>query len=124
MAKLCTLIATPAVIIEGSTYDILDKRASTVICHDGINRFFRDVDKDAVGALVVHVEYPPIEGEENYIDRLANILGPILYAEDRTQPIVFDEPILSQLYRHPLYQAFCEEHRPTKEELTNINKEP
>lgn len=122
--KIYTLMAMPSVIIEGSTYYKLDKKDPNVICHDGINRFFKDHDENAENPLVLEDEYPPIEGEENYIDRLVGILGPILYADDRTRPIHILRPVMSQLYRHPVYQAFIEENNPQEEQPNNINKEP
>jgi len=121
MSEVCTLIAIPSEIIEGSTYAYLIGR-NPGITHDGINKVFNDCDKDAVNPLETWVDFPPVEGEENYPDRLVSLLSPVLYANEQGRPIHIPKPIMSQLFNHPVYQAFCEEKNPIK--ITNINKEP
>ncbi len=125
MDKICTLIAIPSEIIEGSTYAILKSRSKGA-CHDGINMIFKDHDENAVDPIIASDLLPDFENNlfnedmepigPSYIDELVKILGPILYDEDRTRPVHIFKSILSQLYRHPVYQAFIEENNPTPEE--------
>lgn len=116
MDKICTLIAIPDEIIEGSTYDILNKRWPFAACHDGINKVFNGYDDSADTYLIVDDEFAEIEGEDDYIGRLVFLLGPMLFDEDRTQPIHILKPIMSQLFRHPAYRLFCGNYE-TVEEL-------
>jgi len=116
MEKICTLIAIPDEIIEGSTYDILNKRWPNAACHDGINKVFNGYDGDADTYLIVADEFKEVEGESNYIGRLVVFLAPILFADDRTLPIHILKPIMSQLFRHPAYRIFCGNYE-TVEEL-------
>ena len=105
MTKLCTIIAIPEVIIEGSTYDVLDKGTTHIICHDGENRIFRTTDKDAIDPLFVDTLLPVYEGE--FIDALVYALAPYLFADDRGRAIHIEELVVRQLYRHPAYQLYC-----------------
>jgi len=105
--KICTLIAIPSEIIEGSTYDILNKRWPQAACHDGINKVFNGYDGSADTYLIVDDEFKAIEGEDDYIGRLVLLLAPMLFDEDRLQPIHILKPIMSQLFRHPAYRLFC-----------------
>ena len=116
MDKICTLIAIPDTIVEGSTYDILNKRWPFAACHDGINKVFNGYDGNADTYLIVADEFKEVEGESNYIGRLVVFLAPILFAENREQPIHILKPIMSQLFRHPAYRLFCGNYQ-TVEEL-------
>ena len=114
--KICTLIAIPDVIIEASTYDLLNKRWPEAACHDGINKVFNGYDGSADTYLIVDDDFAKIEGEEDYIGRLVLLLAPMLFDEDRLQPIHILKPIMSQLFRHPAYRLFCGNYK-TVEEL-------
>jgi len=116
MDKICTLIAIPSEIVEGSTYDILSKRWPNAACHDGINKIFNGHDDTADTYLIVDDEFKAIEDEPDYIGRLVLLLAPMLFDEDRLQPIHILKPIMSQLFRHPAYRLFCGNYT-TVEEL-------
>lgn len=107
MSKICTLIAIPDIIIEGSTYDILNKRWPKAACHDGINKIFNSHDDSADTALIVDDQFKEVAGESDYIGRLVVFLAPILFASDRLQPIHILKPVMSQLFRHPAYRLYC-----------------
>lgn len=119
MNKICTLIAIPDTIIEGSTYDILNKRWPNAACHDGINKVFNGYDGSSDTSLIVSDAYAIQDDEamDDYINRLVFLLGPILFAEDRLEPIHILKPIMSQLFKHPAYRLFCGKYE-TKENLS------
>ncbi len=130
---LCTIMLQPAEIIEGSTFDKLIKKWPKAAFHDKINRLFAGIDEKAIDPIMVDILLPDYaqeyneEGEaigKSYIDALVEVLAPILYAEDRSRPLHIKSSVLSQLYRHPVYQAFIEENNPTQEEQQTKNKEP
>lgn len=116
MSEICTLIAIPSEIIEGSTYDILNKRWPMAACHDGINKVFNGFDGSVDTHFIVDEEFAEIEGEDDYIGRLVVLLAPYLFAEDRLQPIHILKPVLSNLFKHPAYRLFCGNYQ-TVEEL-------
>jgi len=117
MSKICTLIAIPSDIIEGSTYDILNKRWPLAACHDGINKIFNGYDGSVDTHFIVSEEFKEVEGEPDYIGRLVVLLAPYLFAENRIQPIHILKPVMSQLFRHPAYRLFCGNYQ-TVEELS------
>mgnify|MGYP003652863689 CR=1 FL=1 len=116
MSKICTLIAIPDTIVEGSTYDILNRRWPLAACHDGVNKVFNSYDGEADTYLIVADEFKEVSGESDYIGRLVVFLSPILFADNREQPIHILKPIMSQLFRHPAYRLYCGNYQ-TVEEL-------
>ena len=94
-----------------------NKRWPLAACHDGINKVFNGHDDSADTYLIVDDEFKAIEGEEDYIGRLVVLLAPMLFDEDRLQPIHILKPIMSQLFRHPAYRLFCGSYG-TVEELS------
>ncbi len=82
--------------------------------HDKINRLFAGIDEEAINPIIVS-DFKDDSGEELTGDALVEVLGPILYAEDRSRPLHIKKSVLSQLYRHPVYQAYIEENNPTQE---------
>lgn len=116
MSKLCTLIAIPDVIIEDSTYDVLNKRWPSAACHDGKNKVFNSTDPNAIDPLITEtllIDYD--------IDALVRALAPYLFSDDRGRAIHIEKPIMSQLFRHPAYRLFCGNYE-TVEELNEDYK--
>lgn len=118
--KLCTLIAMPEVIVEGSTYDVLNKRWPNAACHDGRNKIFNSTDEDAIDPLIVETLLPEYEGE--YIDALVRALAPYLFSDDRGRAIHIEKPIMSQLFKHPAYRLFCGNYETVEELNTDYKK--
>ena len=131
---MCTIILQPAEIVADSTFGRLIAKWPQAAFHDKINRLFAGIDDQAIDPIMVDTllpDYAQIYNEEgeaigkSYIDALVEVLGPILYAEDRSRPLHIKSSVLSELYRHPVYQQFIEDNNPTQEEQpNNINKEP
>ena len=121
---MCTIILQPAEIIENSTFGRLIAKWPKAAFHDKINRLFAGIDEKADNPLLVsellpdYVQEVDSEGEPvgpTYIDALVTTLAPILYSEDRERPIHVTSSVLSQLYRHPVYQQFILENNPPEE---------
>jgi len=131
---MCTIMKQPDEIVADSTFGRLIAKWPKAAFHDKINRLFAGIDEQAINPIIVSDLLPDFVQEydeethepigPNYIDSLVAVLAPILYSEDRTQPIHVLKSVLSQLYRHPVYQAFIEENNPQEEQPNNINKEP
>ena len=115
MGYLCTIMYQDE---SNETFQYLIGEYPDAACHDKVNRLFCIIDPRAKNPIIVadllpdYVQEYNEEGEpigQSYIDALVEVLGPILYAEDRTRPIHILKSVLSQLYRHPVYQQYIQE---------------
>jgi hypothetical protein len=111
MSKICALIAIPSEIIEGSTYDILNKKWPNAAIHDGVNKIFNGSIEGAEGVIIASEELPDDGNNDSYLDDLVAWLQVVLFEPDRTSPIYIENGLMSALYRHSEYQEYLEIYR-------------
>ena len=100
------LIVATVDIIEDSEFARLYKDSKKYARHDGINAIFAQVLPDVVNPIRVD-DMLDAEGEKLTGDPLLFAVATVLFAEDRTRPIVISSVDLQALYDHPTYQIYA-----------------